>query len=140
MHVPYQVLADAVLVVHLGVVCFVLGGLACILVGNIAKVWPWVNALGFRLTHLAAIGWVVLQAWLGQDCPLTTWESWLRIQAGGSGYQKGFIEHWVQWLIFYQAPGWVFTALYSGFAVLVIAAWVAYPPTRRDRPSPARSP
>ena len=131
---PYRILANFVLVTHLGVVVFVVGGLACILVGNFCRIWPWVNSLGYRLAHLAAICGVVLQSWLGQKCPLTTLESWLRVQSGASGYeQKGFIEHWIQQLIFYQAPGWVFTAVYTGFALLVIATWVVYPPAGRNR-------
>lgn len=127
---PFQLLADAVLVLHLGVVLFVVGGLACILVGNVLATWAWVNHRGFRLAHLGAIGFVAVQAWLGESCPLTTLESWLRTQAGGPAYRKGFIEHWVQWLIFYEAPGWVFTALYSAFGALVVLAWWAYPPAR----------
>ncbi len=130
---PYRLLADVVLVLHLGVIVFVVGGLACILVGNRAGIWPWVNSLGYRLAHLAAIGVVASQAWLGQECPLTTLESWLRVQAGATGYKKGFIEYWVQWLIFYQAPSWVFTAIYTGFAALVIAVWLAYPPVRHSK-------
>lgn len=131
---PYRILANFVLVTHLGVVVFVVGGLACILVGNFCRIWPWVNSLGYRLAHLAAIGGVVLQSWLGQECPLTTLESWLRVQSGASGYeQKGFIEHWIQQLIFYQAPGWVFTAVYTGFALLVIATWAVYPPAGCNR-------
>ena len=132
---PYRQLADAVLVLHLGVIVFVVGGLVCILVGNWAGTWPWVNSLVYRLSHLAAIGVVATQAWLGQECPLTTLESWLRVQAGAVGYEKGFIEHWVQWLIFYQAPNWIFTAVYTGFAVLVIVVWLAYPPLRHSKKS-----
>ena len=130
---PYRLLADVVLVLHLGVIVFVVGGLACILVGNRANIWPWVNSLGYRLAHLAAIGVVASQAWLGQECPLTTLESWLRVQSGATGYEKGFIEYWVQWLIFFRAPNWVFTAIYTGFAALVIAVWVAYPPVRHSK-------
>jgi len=128
--VPYRALADIVLVVHLGVVLFVVGGLLCVLVGNIAGVWRWANSLSFRLLQLAAIGIVVVQAWLGQECPLTTLESWLRVQSGAASYEKGFVEHWVQWLIFYQAPTWVFTVLYSVFGLLVLGTWLAYPPRR----------
>ncbi len=130
---PYRLLADLVLVTHFGVVVFVVGGLACILIGNLARIWPRVNSLGYRLAHLAAIGWVVMQSWLGQECPLTTLESWLRVRSGAFRYEKGFIKHWVQHFIFYQAPGWIFTAVYTGFALLVIATWVVYPPIRRAR-------
>jgi hypothetical protein len=130
---PYRLLADAVLVLHLGVILFVVGGLACIVLGNRAGTWPWVNSMHFRVLHLMAIGVVAAQAWLGQVCPLTTLESWLRVQSGAPAYEKGFIEHWVQWLIFHEAPSWVFTAIYTGFAMLVIATWLAWPPVLRRR-------
>ena len=126
---PYQLLADAVLVVHFGVVLFVVGGLVVVLVGNWLR-WGWVNQLWFRLAHLAAIAVVVLQAWLGQYCPLTTLESWLRVQAGSGAYETSFIEHWLQRLIYFQAPFWVFTAAYTAFAVLVLLAWWRFPPRR----------
>jgi hypothetical protein len=90
-----------------------------------------VNRWWFRLAHLAAIAIVVAQAWLGQLCPLTTLESWLRVQAGESGYMKSFIEHWLQRIIFYEAPFWLFALAYTVFAVFVIAAWWHFPPTRR---------
>ena len=127
---PYQFLADAVLLVHFGVVLFVLGGLVAVVAGNRLS-WRWVNDWGFRLAHLAAIVFVVAQAWLGRHCPLTTLESWLRLQAGESSYGWSFIEHWVQRLIYYEAPSWVFTLAYTVFAVLVLLAWWRFPPRRR---------
>ncbi|QTN21544.1 DUF2784 domain-containing protein [Rhizobacter sp. AJA081-3] len=126
---PYQPLADAVLVIHFGVVLFVVGGLVVVVAGNWLR-WRWVNQLWFRLAHLAAIAVVVLQAWLGQYCPLTTFESWLRVQAGAAAYERSFIEHWLQRLIFYEAPFWVFTVAYTAFAVLVLLVWWRYPPRR----------
>lgn len=127
---PYQTLADAVLLIHFAVVLFVVGGLPLIPVGNRLG-WRWVNGWGFRLAHLAAIAVVVLQAWLGQRCPLTTLESWLRLKAGSSGYRRSFIEHWVQRLLYYEAPAWVFTLAYSVFGLLVLAAWWRHPPGRK---------
>jgi hypothetical protein len=127
--VPYQLLADAVLLLHFGVVVFVVGGLAVVPIGNALR-WRWVNAMGFRLAHLAAIAFVVVQSWLGQLCPLTVLETWLRTRAGVPGYSKSFIEHWVQWLIFYQAPSWLFTLIYTLFGLLVVAAWWYFPPRR----------
>jgi len=125
-------LADAVLLLHFGIVLFVVGGLLLIVAGNLAG-WRWVNAWWFRLLHLAAIGVVVAEAWLGIECPLTTLESWLRVQAGESGMERGFVEHWVSRLLFYRAPAHVFTLAYTLFGLLVVAAWWAYPPTRRKR-------
>jgi hypothetical protein len=128
----YRLLADVVLVLHLGVVAFVVGALLLIVLGS-RRGWTWVTGLGFRLAHLAAIGVVVVQAWLGATCPLTTLESWLRVQAGAAGYERGFIEHWVTQLLFWDAPPWVFALGYTGFGLLVALAWWFLPPRRRPR-------
>ncbi len=64
----YQLFADAVLIVHVGVVLFVVVGLVLIIVGNLKK-WPWVNNLWFRLAHLSAIAFVVAETWLGITLP-----------------------------------------------------------------------
>ena len=125
----HQALADLVLVLHAAVVLFVVGGLVLVVVGN-SKGWHWVNATWFRAAHLVAIAVVTLQAWAGVVCPLTTLESWLRVQGGSPGYNASFIEHWVQRLLFYEAPTWVFTLLYSTFAAAVAATWWRYPPSR----------
>ena len=128
----FQLLANAVLALHLAVVLFVVGGLLGVLVGNLRR-WHWVNVLWFRLAHLAAIAFVVAQAWLGQVCPLTTLEMWLRARGGVSTYGGGFIEHWMQRLLYHDAPDWVFVAVYSVFGLLVLASWFYYPPVSRRR-------
>jgi len=122
-----------VLLLHFGVVVFVVGGLVLIVAGGL-RGWAWVHGLGFRLAHLAAIAVVVVQAWLGRVCPLTTLESSLRLRAGGSGYRAGFIEHWVQRLLYHEAPAWLFTLAYTLFGLLVAAAWWYVPPRRRRPP------
>jgi hypothetical protein len=132
-------LADAVLVLHAAIVLFVVGGLAAVLLGNRLG-WGWVNAPTFRFAHLAAIGVVVAQAWLGVVCPLTTLESALRARAGQSGYGSGFIAHWVGRLIYHDAPAWVFTALYTGFGSAVAAAWWRYPPRSGRAPGAGEHP
>lgn len=131
---PYQLLADAVLLLHFGVVLFVVGGLAAVVLGNL-RAWGWVNGLWFRLAHLAAIGVVVVQSLLGKLCPLTVLESWLRERAGEPAYAASFVEHWVQRVLFYQAPFWVFTLVYTIFGLLVVAAWWRYPPRKVSRPT-----
>ena len=130
-HLPYLWLADGVLVLHFAIVVFIVGGLVLVFVGNLNG-WRWVNAWWFRLAHLAAIGVVVMQAWLGRACPLTTLESWLRTQAGSTTtYSESFIEHWVQRILYYEAPPWVFTLAYTAFGMLVAAAWWRFPPHSR---------
>lgn len=131
----YAFLADLVLLVHLAVVVVVVGGLFAIVVGN-WRGWSWVNSPPWRALHAIAIGIVVFQAWLGQDCPLTVLESWLRHQAGTATPAGGFIERWVHQILFYRAPTWVFTVVYSLFGAVVAAAWWYFPPRRpSDRPS-----
>jgi hypothetical protein len=66
---------------------------------------------------------IAAQAWLGQLCPLTVWEQNLRRLAGETVYRESFIEHWLSRLLYWEAPWWVFVAAYTGFAVLVAAAW-----------------
>lgn len=129
---PYQALADAVLLLHFAIVLFVVLGLPAILIGNAAG-WAWANVFWWRLAHLVAIVVVALQAWLGHYCPLTILESWLRVQAGESGYTSSFIEHWVQRVLYYQAPLWAFAIIYTVFGLAVAWAWWHYPP-RMDKP------
>jgi len=126
----YQLLADAVLSLHFLVVAFVIGGLVLVIVGNL-NAWQWVNALWFRLLHLAAITVIVAQTWLGAACPLTSLEMWLRAKSGAATYNDSFIEHWIQRLLYYDAPSWVFTLVYSLFGLLVAASWWRFPPTAR---------
>ena len=131
----FQLLADAVLTLHFAVVLFVIGGLALIVVGNLRR-WRWVNALWFRLLHLAAIAIVVAEAWLGITCPLTTLEMWLRAQSGAgiaTNYSESFIGHWLQRLLFYSAPPWMFVLAYTVFGALVVAVWFRFPPTFKKR-------
>jgi hypothetical protein len=131
---PYQLLADGVLVAHVAVVVFVVGGLVLILVGNL-RAWRWVNALWFRIAHLSAIGVIAAEAWIGAACPLTTLEMSLRVKARSPTYGGSFIEHWLQRILYYDAPPWVFTLAYSLFGLVVVAAWWYFPPRthRRDK-------
>jgi hypothetical protein len=127
---PYQLLADLVLALHVAVVAFVVGGLVMVIVGNLLE-WRWVNALWFRVAHLAAIAFVVAESWLGMVCPLTSLEVWFRAQAGQGTYSGGFIEHWLQRVLYYDAPAWVFTVVYSLFGLAVLATWWYLPPRRK---------
>ena len=122
-------LADAVLVLHVGVVVFVvLGALAVVLGGWLG--WGWVRGARWRLAHVVLMGVVALQAWLGALCPLTVWEQALRRRAGEVVHADSFIEHWLSRLIFFEAPWWVFVAAYTAFAMLVLLLWRVVPPRR----------
>jgi Protein of Unknown function (DUF2784) len=125
--VPYQLLADLVLLLHACIVAFVVLGLFLIIIGNLLR-WRYINAIWFRAAHLLAIAIVVGESWFGITCPLTTWEVALRTEAGQETYGAGFVEHWVGRLLFYDAPPWVFTMVYTAFGMLVVLTWLKYPP------------
>lgn len=118
----WQLLADGILLLHFMIVAFIVVGFVLILVG-IAAGWRWVYHRAFRITHLAAIGIVVAQAWLGRLCPLTTWENAARRRAGQDAYSESFVQHWLHRLLFYEAEPWVFTAIYTVFGALVLLVW-----------------
>lgn len=131
MTVPWQVLADGVLLAHVAVVLFVVGGLVLIVIGNWRR-WRWVNRPWFRVLHIAAIAVVVAEAWFGVTCPLTTLENALRERAGTAAYTTSFIEYWLQRMLYYDAPAWAFTGAYSVFALVVAAVWWRYPPQYQE--------
>lgn len=126
----FQALADATLVLHVLFVLFVVLGLLLILVGG-WRGWDWVRNLWFRLAHLAAIGFVVAESWLGVVCPLTTLESWLRRLAGQIAYDDDFIAFWLRRFLFFEAPPWAFTLGYSLFGAAVVLGWWLVPPRAR---------
>lgn len=129
---PYRLFADFVLALHCAVAGFVVAGLVLIIAGNL-RGWHRVNAPWFRVAHLGSIGVVVSEAWLGITCPLTTLEAWLRAKDGADVYSTGFIEHWLQRLLFHQAPAWVFVLGYTVFGLMVLAAWWRFPPRFKNR-------
>lgn len=118
----HRLLADAVLAVHVGFVAFVVVGLVLVFAGG-ALGWRWVHNRRFRILHLAAIAVVVAQAWLGVVCPLTTLEMALRRRAGDAAYAGSFIAHWMEELLYFDAPAWVFTVAYTLFGLIVVASW-----------------
>lgn len=130
----YSLLADTVLALHVAIAAFVVVGLLYIILGNIFK-WPGANAPWFRLAHIGAIGIIVIETWLQYACPLTVLEMWLRANAQESVYSGGFIAHWLQWLLYYDLPAWIFALGYSLFGLVVVAAWFVFPPdfSRRRR-------
>ncbi len=107
------------MVVHFLFIAFVLGGLAAVMFGFHAR-RAWVVRRALRVTHLLCVVLVVLQSWAGLWCPLTLLENRLRASAGQAGYGESFIQYWVGRIIYYDAPAWVFTLVYSLFGALVI--------------------
>lgn len=80
----HRILADAVLVMHLAFILFVVAG------GLLVLRWR-----GVAWLHLPAVAWGALIEFMGWICPLTPLEVWARSQAGETGYTGGFIEHYL---------------------------------------------
>jgi len=126
-------IADLVVGVHLLVVLFILLGVPLIYLGASLQ-WTWVRSWRWRMLHLGAILFVAAESQLGITCPLTVWEDRLR----GQRIAGGFIERWIDQLIFYDAPTWVFTVAYMAFAALVLVTWIVIPPNRQRRTNDGR--
>ena len=119
--------ADAVLCAHAGVAGFVVLGQAAIIAGGLAGT-QWVRNFQFRAAHLAMIVFIAVQTGLGQLCPLTELEQFLRQRAGQTSYSESFTQHWLQSVIFFDAPWWAFVALHSLAAMAVLGSWLLLPP------------
>lgn len=114
----HPLLGQLILALHLGVIAFNVAGLAVIPLG--AKLgWGFVRLRWLRLTHLASLAVVAVQAVFGRACFLTIWQS----QATGGGRADPLIMRWVNSAIFWPLPIWVFTALYLAVFGYVAALW-----------------
>ena len=123
----YSLAADTILFTHVSFAAFIVGGLILVYVGWILS-WKWVRNPWFRVAHIIGIGIVVLQSWFGLICPLTIWEMNLRAKAGKTIYEDSFITHWLNQILYYQAPPWVFVVCYTVFGGLVLFSWFVVRP------------
>ena len=135
----YHLAADAILMLHVLFAAFVIGGLLLIFLGKY-RGWYWVCNPWFRSAHAAAIAVVTLQSWAGTICPLTTLENIFRSRAGEAVYTGSFISHALEYIIYYSAPAWVFTACYTAFGALVIVSWIWVRPRPFKSKSQTRPP
>ena len=122
-------LADLILVTHVAIVLFIVGGLVAIAIGGVLG-WGWVRRLWWRVLHLAAMGFVAVGAVVGWICPLTVLEDALRRRAGESGYGMGFVQYWLERLLYHDWPDWAFTVLYMTVLGAILLAWRLVPPRR----------
>jgi hypothetical protein len=119
-------LADLLLVLHFCIAGFIVLGLILVWIGALAG-WAWVRNRWFRYLHLAAIVFVAAEALLGAACPLTVWEDLLR----GGLRPESFVGRWVQRLLYYSAPEWLFTAAYCAWAAATLLTLRFVPPRRK---------
>ena len=111
----YRILADAVIVIHLAFVIFVVFG------GLLALRWRRVVWL-----HIPALTWGALIEFMGWPCPLTPLEVHLRELGGRSGYEGGFIDHYIGSLLYAEGlTRGLHIALGVGLLMLNAAVYVA---------------
>jgi hypothetical protein len=121
-----RLVADALLVAHFAVAAFIVAGLVAVWLGAMLG-WRWVRNPWFRYLHVGAIGFVAAEALAGIACPLTVWEDLLR----GGVRPESFVARWVQRLLYYRAPEWVFTAAYVLWTLATLLTLWLVPPRRR---------
>ena len=109
----YGLLADCVLLLHLGFVLFVIGG------GFLAWRWRWLCWL-----HVPAVAWGFVVEAAGFTCPLTPLENRLRLRAGETMASGDFVARSLLPVLY---PEDLTRPVQLGLAALVLAVnLVAY--------------
>ena len=122
-----QTLTTAILALHLGVVVFNVGGLVLVPVGG-WRHWRWVRLTWLRGLHVLSLAVVALQALLGRACFLTIWQ--FALQSQSAGEPPPLIATWVNRMLYWPLPHWVFAAGYVAVFVATLLLWWWVPPQR----------
>ena len=120
-------LADLVLAVHFGVILFNVFGLVAVPLGAWRR-WRFVRIFWWRALHLACLIAVAAQAVLGRACFLTIWQAALE---GASAAPEPLVVAWVNRLIYWNLPLWVFAAGYVAVLAYALLLWRLVPPRLR---------
>jgi asparagine N-glycosylation enzyme membrane subunit Stt3 len=84
-----KILADTVLLIHFAFVFFaVFGGISVLYKRSLA----WF--------HIPVVLWSSVINLGGWICPLTPLENYFRSQAGRAGYEGGFVQHYIESLVY----------------------------------------
>ena len=86
---PYHLLADVVVVIHLAFVLFALLGALLVI--------RWRKII---YVHLPAAVWAIWIEISGRICPLTPLENWMRLKGGETGYSGDFVGHYLLPLLY----------------------------------------
>lgn len=124
----YKVLTTVILVTHFAFLAYVVFG------GFLA--WRWPRTI---VAHLLAAGWGLYVITAHMVCPLTYAENWSRRQAGEAGLTRGFIDSYIEGVLYPER----YTALMQVLAVTaVVGSYVGFAVVmagrRRRRPASPR--
>ena len=103
----YRFTADLVVVVHLGFILFVAVG------ALLAWRRPWLVLL-----HVPSLVWAVASVTIGVPCPLTPLEKSLRRLAGEEGYAGGFVDRYVEGVVYPESLTPMLRAMVAAAVVL----------------------
>ena len=78
----------------------------------------------WRLVHLFGLAVVAAQALSGRACFLTIWQGGV----SDASHVQPLIASWIERMIYWSLPLWVFAAAYVVVFVYVIALWIAVKP------------
>jgi hypothetical protein len=117
--VAYRLLTTLILAVHFGYLAYLAVG------GFLAWRWPRTIVL-----HLAVAAWGFTVVAAGLRCPLTTAEDWARRRAGEAGLTAGFIDRYIEGVVYPERYAAVAQAL---LALVVLVSWVGFVIHRRAR-------
>jgi hypothetical protein len=122
-------LAELILAVHVGIILFNIFGMVVVPLGA-WRGWRFVRVGWWRALHLLAMLTVAAQALLGRACFLTLWQAGLESDTNAP---QPMIYAFVNRLIFWQLPLWVFTVAYVVLLVYTLALWGLVRPRWRLR-------
>ncbi len=103
----YSLIANTILLIHLGYVLFVVFG------GFLLLRWSWLWKI-----HLPAVIWGFLVQYFVWVCPLTNWENYFRSLSGEVGYADGFINYFLTILLYPNIHPTIHT--YIGIFLLIL--------------------
>ncbi len=117
-------LAALVLAVHAGIILFNIFGMVVVPLGAWLG-WRFVRRFTWRALHLLSMLAVAAQALLGRACFLTLWQATLE---SGTDAPQPMIYAFVNRLIFWPLPLWVFTVFYVVLLIYTLILWRLVPP------------
>lgn len=106
----YRVLADAVMFVHFAFILFVAVGALL--------TWGWPRV---AWAHVPALAWGAGTVTVGFPCPLTNLEKALERRTGGDSYNGGFIDQYLEGVVY---PDEYSSMLRALAAVLIVFGYV----------------